>query len=565
MRSLALATLLGACLVPACAPETEPEPTPVEASNPFLEDQSFAGKEDSAYLNPAGIEVEVDLEGDTTVTGTKQRVSPAYIGQFATTYLRQRGEFYLESLAEDATVASRIEWRVNGTWLSAAQAANAPASSLTHFRIRGVNSVLLHGAKTGVKVGTVFQAEVPLNPFTVLSQAAATCADPDDHMPLDAAVYWYLWNPDLPACKLATQQLSVTVSKMFPAAKTVYPEYDKLVADGKITSVILFGQIGDGAVAADDVGVVGMNQMAKWLKDASFAELVPAPVGRRFTKKVSGVDFEIDLYSPYDFSGLDDTAHFGNFQKAILEHEIVTYDGHSMLGASDFWATPTYPSFYQIFLYGGCLGYEYYVAPILEQKGGWASLDMLSSVVEVSAGANEFAGPVLAKVIWALQHGYGVSWKDILLAIRKRVGDSTFGVSGVRDNCFSPGGSLCVGAGEKGTHTYSNTTATAIPDNKPAGVTSTISVPDVLTAGSVKVDLRVTHTWVGDLRITLEHGGVTATLWDQAGGATQNISQSFALAPFAGTSAKGPWTLKLADLAADDTGTLDRWTLAIGP
>ena len=58
-------------------------------------------------------------------------------------------------------------------------------------------------------------------------------------------------------------------------------------------------------------------------------------------------------------SRLGDFAHFANFQKALSEHEVVAYDGHSMLGASDFWARPTYPDFYQIFLYGGCLGYEY--------------------------------------------------------------------------------------------------------------------------------------------------------------------------------------------------------------
>ena len=37
-----------------------------------------------------------------------------------------------------------------------------------------------------------------------------------------------------------------------------------------------------------------------------------------------------------DFEGLGDYGHFDNFQKAISEHEIVVYDGHSMLGASDF-------------------------------------------------------------------------------------------------------------------------------------------------------------------------------------------------------------------------------------
>ena len=145
------------------------------------------------------------------------------------------------------------------------------------------------------------------------------------------------------------------------------------------------------------------------------------------------------------FSGLDDFAHFGNFQKAIAEHEVVTWDGHSMLGASDFWARPQYPSFYQIFLYGGCLGYEYYVKPILHGHGdSWAKLDIMSSVVEVSATANEFAGPAIAKLIYGIQYGGRSSWRNILLNVRNAVGDSTFGVSGVRDNCFTPSGTRCM-------------------------------------------------------------------------------------------------------------------------
>ncbi len=171
--------------------------------------------------------------------------------------------------------------------------------------------------------------------------------------------------------------------------------------------------------------------------------MTPAPLGRRFTKHIGEVDFEIDLYSPHEFSGLGDFGHFSNFQKALSEHEIVAYDGHSMLGASDFWSRPEYPKNYQMFLYGGCLGYEYYVKPILDGKGGWDNLDMVSSVVEVSADANMFAAPILARIGWSLGHPNKSSWPTILKAVRESVGDSTFGASGVRDNCWSPSGSMC--------------------------------------------------------------------------------------------------------------------------
>jgi hypothetical protein len=172
---------------------------------------------------------------------------------------------------------------------------------------------------------------------------------------------------------------------------------------------------------------------------------VTAPLGKRLEKKLNnGVLIQIDLYSPREFSGLGDFAHFANFQKALSEHEVVAYDGHSMLGASDFWTRPDYPDFYQIYLYGGCLGYEYYIKPILHGKGdSWAKLDIMSSVIEVTADATDFAAPALAKILFAIENGKRSSWKQILNIVRDSVGDSTFGVSGVRENCYKPGGNRC--------------------------------------------------------------------------------------------------------------------------
>jgi hypothetical protein len=307
----------------------------------------------------------------------------------------------------------------------------------------GLDADLLFSAVLRVLQGITFDTVVPLKPFSIMSEAGDKCADYDEDIPLDQDVYWYLWNPDHAGCKAETQPLKVTITKMMSkGTSAVYPEFDKLTADGKVTAVVLFGQIGHEGLDENDIGFQGLKRMATWLKQAKFQE-VTAPLGRRFSKIVHGITVEIDLYSPREFAGLDDFEHFDNFQKALSEHEIVAYDGHSMLGASDFWAKPTYPEFYQVFLYGGCLGYEYYVRPILDGKGGWDNLDVMSSVVEVSAGANEFAGPFLAKLIWALDHGNRASWRQMLIAVRRSVGDSTFGVSGVRGNCYSPSGSRC--------------------------------------------------------------------------------------------------------------------------
>ncbi len=538
---------------------------PEDTDNPFLQDQQNLGKQDTLYLNPDGIEVEVDLEAEIEGPPYQLPRGPATQGQFALTYLRKRGHFYLESLAEDASSRDRVEWLVDGEWVPAGEAASLPAEKLRHWRIRGVNAVLLHKASQGVTVGSVFKAPVPLKPFSIMADAGDTCADPDDHIGLSQSVYWYQWNPDKPSCKVPLQDLTVTVSRMFPSGPVTYPEYDLLAADGRITVVILFGQIGDDPLTDSDIGMQGFRRMARWLQDAGFTEVTPAPVGRRFTKTVGDIVFEYDLYSPYDFAGLGDFAHFPNFQKALLEHEIVVYDGHSMLGASDFWARPEYPDFYQIFLYGGCLGYEYYVRPILDGKGGWDKVDIVSSVIEVSVSATEFAGPFLAKLMWAAEHGWSVSWKDMLAAIRKRVGDSTFGVSGVRDNCFTPAGSRCTGGevttGE--TVRHEDTTPVTIPDGKETGIVRALDVPDDFMAASVSLELSIAHTWVGDLRITLEHDGIEAVVWDRAGGSSHNIRDTFVLDAFAGKGVKGRWTLFIVDGMPEDQGILERWALVL--
>ncbi len=67
----------------------------------------------------------------------------------------------------------------------------------------------------------------------------------------------------------------------------------------------------------------------------------------------------------------------------------------------------------------------------------------MSSVVEVTADANQFAAPAIAKLVYGIQCGGRSSWRNVLTKVRGSVGDSTFGVSGVRDNCFTPSGTRC--------------------------------------------------------------------------------------------------------------------------
>ncbi len=111
---------------------------------------------------------------------------------------------------------------------------------------------------------------------------------------------------------------------------------------------------------------------------------------------------------------------------------------------------------------------------------------------------------------------------------------------------------------------YTNTTPVSIPDNVPAGVTSTITVPDGLSIAELTATVNITHTYIGDLVVTLRSpAGTTATLHNRTGGSTDNLNQSFPLSAFNGQNAAGTWTLSVSDQASIDVGTLNSWSLSI--
>jgi hypothetical protein len=112
--------------------------------------------------------------------------------------------------------------------------------------------------------------------------------------------------------------------------------------------------------------------------------------------------------------------------------------------------------------------------------------------------------------------------------------------------------------------TYAASPNLAIPDNNPTGITSTIAVTDLATVGTVKVSVDITHTYRGDLTLTLGHGATTKTFFAEEGGATDNVQASFDVAGFEGAALTGEWSLKVVDGAGQDVGTLRTWQLEIG-
>ncbi|MES1244733.1 MAG: proprotein convertase P-domain-containing protein [Acidobacteriota bacterium] len=118
---------------------------------------------------------------------------------------------------------------------------------------------------------------------------------------------------------------------------------------------------------------------------------------------------------------------------------------------------------------------------------------------------------------------------------------------------------------------YSTLTAgTAIPDNNTTGITSTINVAATGTIVSLRVRVDITHTFQGDLEVSLiGPDNTTILLHNRTGSGTDNIQTVYAdltapnqsLSAFTGKSIAGAWKLKVRDLASADTGTLNFWEI----
>lgn len=173
-------------------------------------------------------------------------------------------------------------------------------------------------------------------------------------------------------------------------------------------------------------------------------------------------------------------------------------------------------------------------------------------------------------------------------------------------NCSASGGSYLgdatdCGSGEAGNPTiYPRSPGLAIPDGGGPGnaAVDTINVPDAFVVGDVDIDLDITHTWVGDLTVTLSHLGTTVTVLDRpgvpasafgcdldnynniilddegTGGAIENAcaanlssppnyTPNNSLSAFDGMNSDGDWVITVFDSATPDPGILNNWSLHI--
>ncbi|HEY5933722.1 MAG TPA: proprotein convertase P-domain-containing protein [Kofleriaceae bacterium] len=116
--------------------------------------------------------------------------------------------------------------------------------------------------------------------------------------------------------------------------------------------------------------------------------------------------------------------------------------------------------------------------------------------------------------------------------------------------------------GNNTAHTYNASPAAGIPDDSTTGVSNTIAVSDTGTITSVKLTVDISHSYRGDLKVTLTKGSTSKVVFNGTGGSADDLKQSFDVTGITGSLA-GDWTLKVEDTAAQDVGTLNAWTLEV--
>lgn len=104
----------------------------------------------------------------------------------------------------------------------------------------------------------------------------------------------------------------------------------------------------------------------------------------------------------------------------------------------------------------------------------------------------------------------------------------------------------------------------SIPDNNSSGTSASVSISETGSVQSVSVTVSIDHTYRGDLIVAVESpSGTQVVLSNRSGGSADDYSYSGTISGFSGESAAGTWRLVVSDRAAQDTGTIDTFSVEV--
>ncbi len=332
------------------------------------------------------------------------------------------------------------------------------------------------GLKPADLVGKVVEPRLPLMPAGLLERISNKCAtDPDDPnavvpvADLGAHNLFYYFDPARTGCPLGAGDLVTAHYEIRSSldAPTAYPEYDRLVADKKVTMGIIFGQIEHGELQSNDWGFISFNAMTSSFRQKGFrvtAQLEGSKGHRMAKTYTGGLVVEIEMWNPRSFADtVDRDLSNQAFRDIMKRNEVIYYNGHAFYGSLTVLDEKSaYPdATYQIIFMDACWSYAYYTKQIFRNKAteadptGYALTDVINNT-EPGITGSEHTAVVLydqlftgAAKVHAKRSARLYSWNNIVKYMNEHADrraaargpdnhpdPEIYGVSGARDNAY---------------------------------------------------------------------------------------------------------------------------------
>jgi subtilisin-like proprotein convertase family protein len=129
---------------------------------------------------------------------------------------------------------------------------------------------------------------------------------------------------------------------------------------------------------------------------------------------------------------------------------------------------------------------------------------------------------------------------------------------------------LIIGTGSSNQVMLEDAPGITIPDNNPTGIERILVSADTGAIDNIEVGIDITHSYIGDLIINLiSPSGTTIPLHSKSGAGADNIIRTYnftnhvPLQGLQGQGIQGNWKLKISDVAGQDVGKLNKWSLNI--
>ena len=279
----------------------------------------------------------------------------------------------------------------------------------------------------------------------------------------DSGSLWYYWRPSKGVCTLSDEiavRIPVTISPSPVHTSGMYPEYHKVWEDGSLKVVTIFGKVEAGGDDSD-TGVKGYNAYIKKLKSLSkdwdlktLPEDLPENPGNAIPdvtlratlpdgRVLEVVALLIDSVKSADY------AFYQRYQELTKTVDLLTYNGHSGLGANirtlarkGEWTQGQY----SIVFMNGCDTYAYVDSALADAHAevnpddpeGTKYLDVLMNAMPSYFYTMADSGMTLIKALLNIENPK--TYEQIFVSIDKK---EMVIVSGEHDNEYVPGfGSL---------------------------------------------------------------------------------------------------------------------------